>query len=161
MECGPDVAGSVLVRARWILGPLLIAMAVGQLLSVDGFIDIIRSYRAVPSPAAPTLALTLVAAELVAGVGLVRREPTKSVVWIGVAVAIVWTLLGTQAFARGLALQSCGCFGTFFAQPLRGWVLFEDAELIALALLAMSAILSPTSFRRAPVAATFDRAGMT
>ena len=132
-------------------------MAIGQLLDVTGFIDIIRSYRAVPAGIGPAVALTLIAAEFVAGVGLVRREPTKFVAWIGVAVAIVWTLLGSQAFARGLALESCGCFGTFFSQPLRWWVLLEDAELIALALLALRTVHHSTT-HPAPVGATFDHA---
>lgn len=41
--------------------------------------------------------------------------------------------LGIQAFARGLALDNCGCFGVYAAQPLRWWVLVEDVEVVALA----------------------------
>jgi hypothetical protein len=45
-------------------------------------------------------------------------------------VALTWSALGAQAFARGLALESCGCFGVHLGQPLRWWVLLEDVELI-------------------------------
>jgi hypothetical protein len=50
-----------------------------------------------------------------------------------VAVAVVWSLLAAQAFARGLAVGNCGCFGVRLGQPLRWWVLVEDAEFVALA----------------------------
>ena len=52
---------------------------------------------------------------------------------VAVAVAVGWTILGTQAFVRGLAVDNCGCFGVHLAQPLRWWVLLEDAEFVALA----------------------------
>ena len=129
-------------RARWALGPLLLAMALGQLVDLPGFVEILRSYRFGPSAAAVLLALLLIAGELVAGVGLVRPRPSRGSASVGVAVTFAWTLLGLQAFARGIALESCGCFGTFFAQPLRWWILVEDAEFVLLALFVNRAVIS-------------------
>ena len=48
------------------------------------------------------------------------------------AVTIAWSALALSAFARGEAVENCGCFGVYLAQPLRWWVLLEDLEFVAL-----------------------------
>lgn len=123
-------------------------MGAGQLADLSGFVEILGSYRLGSSETAVVLTLALLAGELVTGIGLVRRQPSSRVAVFGVAVAVTWTALGVQAFARGLALESCGCFGTYFAQPLRWWVLLEDAEFVVLAVLAWQG----TERTRPPVA---------
>lgn len=40
------------------------------------------------------------------------------------------TVLGAQAFARGLAVDNCGCFGVYLGQPLRWWVPLQDGLLL-------------------------------
>jgi hypothetical protein len=78
------------------------------------------------SPAAWGLA----GAEAVAGLALLRHRRGGS--GLALAVAIVWSAFALQAFARGVALDNCGCFGVHFGQSLRWWVLLEDAEFVAL-----------------------------
>ncbi len=121
--------------ARRILAVLLLAMTAGQLSDISGFVDALAVYEVGGRPASWVLAISIVAAEAMSGVGLLRRGGTLRRVAPGVAVvvAVAWTILGVQAFARGLVLDNCGCFGVHLAQPLRWWVLLEDAEFIALA----------------------------
>lgn len=52
---------------------------------------------------------------------------------LGLAVAFFWTALGAQAFARGLVIENCGCFGVYLGQELRWWVLLHDAYSLVLA----------------------------
>lgn len=120
---------------RRVLAVLLLAMAAGQLSDVAGFVDILEAYRFGGRGAAWAFAAVVMAAELAAGVHLLRpsAEHRSLGASLGVAVAVAWTILAGQAFARGLALDNCGCFGVHLGQPLRWWVLLEDAELIALA----------------------------
>ena len=121
--------------ARRILAILLLAMAAGQLSDLTGFVDALEAYELGGRTPAWALAIPIVLAEAVSGVGLIRRGGTVRRVApaVAVAVAVGWTILGAQAFARGLALDNCGCFGVHLAQPLRWWVLLEDAEFVALA----------------------------
>jgi hypothetical protein len=49
------------------------------------------------------------------------------------AVAVAWSALALSAFVSGRAIENCGCFGVYLAQPLRWWVLLEDVEFVALA----------------------------
>ena len=121
--------------ARFALAALLFAMAAGQVSNPAGFVDILVTYRVGGTAAAVLLALAVVGGELAAAIGLVstsaaRRHEAASV---ALAVAVAWSALGLQAFARGLSLDNCGCFGVHLGQPLRGWVLLQDAEFVALA----------------------------
>jgi hypothetical protein len=117
--------------ARGLLAVLLLAMAAGQLSDVAGFARLLGGYRLLPhwllSPAAWGLAGT----EAMAGVAMLRHRRGGS--RLALAVAVVWPAFALQAFARGVALDNCGCFGVYFGQPLRWWVLLEDAEFVALA----------------------------
>ena len=117
--------------ARIILAVLLVAMAAGQLSDVGGFARILGTYRALPGDLPTLAAWVLIGAEALAGVALLRCA--RGGATLALAIAVIWTVLGTQAFARGLPIANCGCFGVHLGQVLRWWVLIEDAEFIALA----------------------------
>jgi hypothetical protein len=111
-------------------------MAAGQLADVGGFADILRSYD-VFGAAAGAVAVVIPLAEVVAAAALFagRRVGGR----LGLAVAVFWTGLAVQAFARGLAIANCGCFGVYFGQGLRWWVLLQDAYFLVLAWSAAAA----------------------
>lgn len=121
--------------ARMALAALLFAMAAGQLSNLSGFVDIVASYGLGGTAVAGFAAALLVGGELTAAVGLVSRDHTRRcrAASVAVAVALAWSVLAAQAFARGIALDNCGCFGVHAGQPLRWWVLIEDLEFLALA----------------------------
>lgn len=121
--------------ARLGLAALLLVMAAGQLSDVTGFVDIMASYGFGATTLAGVVATALITGELTTAVGLVSRTPARRhrAASLAVAVALAWGVLGIQAFARGIALENCGCFGVHAGQPLRWWVLVEDLELLALA----------------------------
>lgn len=117
---------------RLILGVLLVVMAAGQLASFDAMPGIIGAYGLTGAAASTALAVALIAGEALAGVWfLVRPRCTAATpAWIYAAVSAVWAVLAAQAFARGLALNNCGCFGIYATQPLRWFVLVEDALML-------------------------------
>lgn len=121
--------------ARIYLGVLLALMALGQLASFGDFADIVEEYDVAGSPGT-ALAILLIALELAAAGGLLapvspplRRLATQ----LGLAAALLWSLLALQGLARGLELESCGCFGRYLGQPLTLWVVPQDALFVALA----------------------------
>lgn len=121
-----SVRGTVLPR---LLGLLFLGMAAGQLADVTGFQAILATYD-IASPR--LLAVLLLSGELLAGAWLVlvpRREPIVAAM-VFAATSVLWSLLAVQAFLRGLALPNCGCFGIYRGQPLRWWVLGQDALLL-------------------------------
>jgi hypothetical protein len=121
--------------ARLALAALLFAMAAGQLSDASGFVDIVATYRVGGTGVAGLAAAALIAGEVAAAAGLVSRDQTRRhrAASVAVAVALAWSVLAVQAFARGVALDNCGCFGVHAGQPLRWWVLIEDLEFLALA----------------------------
>jgi hypothetical protein len=121
--------------ARLALAALLFAMAAGQLSDLPGFVDIVASYGLGSTAVAGLAAAPLIAGEFAAAAGLVARDQTRRhrAASVAVAVALAWVVLGLQAFARGLALDNCGCVGVRAGQPLRWRVLIEDLEFLALA----------------------------
>ena len=128
-------AATAIVRrqspARILLAVLLMAMAAGQLSDVGAFTRILGTYRVLPGDVPTFAAWTFIATEALAGVALLRRARYGAN--LAAVVALVWTVLATQAFVRGLPIDNCGCFGVHLGQELRWWVLVEDAEFLALA----------------------------
>lgn len=109
-------------------------MAAGQLASLSEFVEILRTYD-VGSPGAT--AGTLIAVELLAATGMLAARTRRAGSLAAVGVATLWSLLALQAFARGLEIDNCGCFGAYLSQPLRWWVLVQDALFVAAALWAV------------------------
>lgn len=128
---------------RLILGIILLGMAVGQTLSAPAMSEILGAYDAIPRPLLVPFIVVLIAAEAVAGLWLVARPRSTSLapVWLYAAVSVVWTALAVQAMARGLHIGNCGCFGLYLSQPLRWWVLLEDALLLVYAAIMLRSSL--------------------
>ncbi len=130
--------------AALLYGLLLAGMAAGQLASLDEFGEALASYDML-GPLVPAAQFGLPAFEALAAIGLLlsRRLPpvaAKAAGLAGVLVAFLWATLAVQAFARGLTVENCGCFGAYLTQELRWWVLLEDAYMLLLALLAASSL---------------------
>ncbi|MFG2972442.1 MauE/DoxX family redox-associated membrane protein [Streptomyces sp. NPDC048331] len=132
---------------RIVLGTLYTAMAIGQLASFEHMPGILAAYGLVSGSAATGLAAALIAGELTAGVWFLALPRSKALapVWVYTVVAVVWTALAVQAYARGLAVDNCGCFGLYLTQRLTWFVLLQDAATLLYAGLLFR------SARRAPV----------
>jgi hypothetical protein len=128
--------------APLLLGLLLAGMAAGQTASFAAFREALRSYDVFVDARAAAVAVLVVEAITAAGLLLsasVPRRAAQAAGVAGLAVALFWSALSAQAFARGLEVENCGCFGSYLAQSLRWWVLLEDAYMLLLAFLATRA----------------------
>lgn len=126
---------------RIVLGMVYTAMAVGQLASFGHMPGILAAYGLVDGAAATALAVALIAGELVAGVWFLARPRSKALapVWVYTGVSVVWSLLAAQAYARGLAVANCGCFGIYLTQRLSWIVLVQDALTLIYAMVLVRA----------------------
>lgn len=128
--------------APLLYGLLLVGMGAGQLASFSALRRVLGEYDLFGNAA--STAVVVVAVELAGSLGLlasasVPRSIGRAAGLAGLAVACFWSVLAAQAFARGLELDNCGCFGAYLAQPLRWWVLVEDAYMLVLAWYAAAA----------------------
>ncbi|MFI8849968.1 MauE/DoxX family redox-associated membrane protein [Streptomyces sp. NPDC053499] len=133
---------------RLAAGAVYTAMAVGRLASLTDMPAILGAYGLVHGAAAAVLIALLIAGESVCGVWFLARPRSKAVVpvWVYAAVSLVWSMLAAQAFARGLVVDNCGCFGNYLTQRLSWAVLFQDALALVYA-----AVLVRTAQRRARI----------
>jgi len=129
------------VWLRAILGALLAAMGLGQLVSWSAMPGILEAYGAVPAAGSPLLAAALIVAELLGGGWLLARPRSRALapVWIYTAVSVAWTLLGLQAYLRGLVVPNCGCFGVYLTQRLSWFTLAQDGLLLGYAVIMIRA----------------------
>jgi hypothetical protein len=147
--------------APLLFGFLLAGMAAAQTASFGAFRDALGTYDVFVGGRAAAVAVVIVEAIAAAGLLLsasIPRRAAQAAGLAGLCVALLWSGLAAQAFARGLELENCGCFGAYLAQPLRWWVLLEDGYMLVLALLAARAAGVPLAFpairlRRAGAAA--------
>ncbi|MBT2450387.1 hypothetical protein J7F03_25585 [Streptomyces sp. ISL-43] len=138
---------------RIVLGAVYTAMAIGQLASFRHMPAILSAYGLVTGGAATALAVGLIVGELVCGIWFLARPRSKALapVWVYTAVSVVWTVLAAQAYARGLTVANCGCFGIYLTQRLSWFVLLQGA----LTLLYAGVLLRAA--RTAPARAYADR----
>ncbi|MGP4088085.1 MauE/DoxX family redox-associated membrane protein [Streptomyces sp. KR55] len=117
---------------RLVLGAISTAMAVGQLASIADMPAILGTYGLVHGAPAAVLAVVLIGGELVCGVWFLARPRSRAIapVWIYTAVSLVWSALAVQAYARGLTVDNCGCFGIYLPQRLTWFVLVQDALML-------------------------------
>lgn len=131
-------------------------MAAGQLADLAGFADVLREYRLFGG-ALTAVAVLIPAAELAAVGALLLGSRAGGV--LGFVVAIFWAAVAAQAFARGLEVDNCGCFGVYLGQSLRWWVLLQDVYFILLAWAAARAVGIPLPAIRALARRAPARAG--
>ncbi|MGW0916789.1 MauE/DoxX family redox-associated membrane protein [Streptomyces sp. NPDC002784] len=133
---------------RIVLGTVYTAMGVAQLASFGDMPRILSAYGLVTASAATVLAVALIAGELVCGIWFLARPRSKALVpvWVFTAVSVAWSLLAVQAYARGLTVANCGCFGVYLTQRLSWFVLAQDALMLCYAWLLLRAA------RKAPTA---------
>ncbi|MDJ0346590.1 hypothetical protein QMK19_36860 [Streptomyces sp. H10-C2] len=138
------LGGTVL---RLVLGAVYTGMGVGQLVSFRHMPALLGAYELVTGAAA-TLAAALIAGELVSGVWFLARPRSRALapVWAYVAVSVVWSVLAVQAFARGVSVPNCGCFGVYLSQRLSWFTLLQDALTLFYAVLLLRGV------RRTPAA---------
>jgi hypothetical protein len=128
---------------RLILGALFTAMALGQLVSLPRMPAILATYGLHPRAAALTVAVALIAGELLAGVWFLARPRARAATPVAAytAVNLAWAGLALWAFTRGTAVLNCGCFGRYLPQHLSWITLTEDALLLVYAVVLARAVL--------------------
>src|SRR5215211_2641299 len=120
--------------AKVVLALVLLAMAAGQLADLPGFVEVLRDYDIGAAPLTWIVAIALVVGEASGGALLLGGGTSTKALGAATALAVtvVWSALALSALTRGEAIENCGCFGVYLAQPLRWWILLEDLEFVAL-----------------------------
>jgi hypothetical protein len=110
------------------------AAAIGKGLDLAGFVRVLEAYDLLPGLALPAVALGLPLVEAALAGALLSARWWREAALATALLCLAYGLVLTLTLLRGIELQNCGCFGVFFARPLRPWTPLEDLALMALAL---------------------------
>jgi hypothetical protein len=122
---------------RVLVGLVLIASAVGKILDIPGFIEILSHYQIFSGTAIYTLvAYTLPIIELAIGFSLLLRWHERLGALGAILLQLGFLTILTLTLLRGIPISNCGCFGVFLARPLTWGTIIEDLVLLALSLCA-------------------------
>ena len=117
---------------RLLIGGVLLASAVGKSLDLNGFVDVLVTYRLFPRWTLWPVAFMIIGIEWILAAWILSgwRLPTGALFGLMLnglyAVGLILTLV------RGLDLPNCGCYGVFFPQPLRWYSPLEDLVLVGM-----------------------------
>jgi hypothetical protein len=117
---------------RLVIGGVLLASALGKSIDLQGFVDVLVTYRLFPGWSLWPVAIIIVGIEWILSAVILSGWwlPTGALLALmlnGVyAVGLVVTLI------RGIDLPNCGCYGRFFPQPLRWYSPLEDLVLVGI-----------------------------
>jgi uncharacterized membrane protein YphA (DoxX/SURF4 family) len=123
----------LVIALRVFFALLLVASAIGKLLDMPGFYAIVATYQTLPVAIIPAAAWTLTLVELALGIWVASGVRLSRAAMIVVALHVMYFIWLSMAFARGLSIPNCGCFGVYFARPFTLQTLLEDTLLLALA----------------------------
>lgn len=121
------------------LGGLVLATGVGKALDVPGFIGVLHTYRlGLGDGLLWAIGLAVTTFELALGLWILSGRRLARAMGFAIALNAGYFVLMTTSLWRGLDLHNCGCYGVYFAQPLRWYSPLEDLALIVLSLLLMN-----------------------
>lgn len=118
---------------RGLFALLLLATTVTKLMDMPGFYAVVATYQVLPAALIPPAAWALVLTEGLMFAALVSGRHLRITGLALIVLHALYLLWISLALLRGLALENCGCFGVYFARPLRWYTPLEDLALIALA----------------------------
>jgi len=117
---------------QWVIGGIIFGSAVGKALDLPGFIEVLKTYRALPDGWLPMVAAAVIGIEFVLGAWILSGLRLRIGALVAAALNAGYAVWMTISLVRGLELTNCGCFGVFFPQPLRWYSPLEDVALVAL-----------------------------
>lgn len=125
--------GSTLIwLCRLFVGLILLASALGKSLDIQGFVDVLVTYRAFPDWSLWPVALLFTGIEWVLGGWVLSGWRLATGALAALVLYAGYALWMTLSLVRGLDLPNCGCYGVFFPQPLSWYSPLEDLILLGM-----------------------------
>jgi len=121
---------------RWPV--IFAATGGGKLVDIQGLRRMLGEYHILSAAATASVGLALALAEPVLVLGLSWHGSLRLKAVGGMVLSLGDALLLSVTLLRGVDMANCGCFGVYWARPLRPWTPVEDLVLAGLALLVMA-----------------------
>ena len=123
---------------RWSLqifiGVILLASALGKILDMPGFVEVLETYQVFPLSMLWPMAIFITGIEVFLGGWILSGHRLSLGALLAGGLNTVYAVWVTITLLRGLTLSNCGCFGVFFPQPLTWVTPIEDLVLVGFCL---------------------------
>jgi hypothetical protein len=135
VEChGPWMRIAHGARAlRFLFAAVLLVTGIAKLLDIQGFAAVVATYRVLPSVLLVPAALALALTEIGVGIWLTTRRLPRLAASATVTLHLIYLAWLTLAYARGLELPNCGCYGVYFPHALSLATIGEDVLMLVAA----------------------------
>ena len=117
---------------RLLIGGVLLASALGKSLDLNGFIDVLVTYRLFPDWSLRSLAFMIIGIEWMLAAWILSGWRLSTGALFALTLNGLYVVGLIAALFRGLDLPNCGCYGVFFPQPLRWYSPLEDLVLVGI-----------------------------
>jgi uncharacterized membrane protein YphA (DoxX/SURF4 family) len=124
---------------RLLIAFVLLVTGTAKLLDLPGFVAVVATYQVLPEPLLAPAAWLVAAGELGLAAWLLSGRLLAAAAAVSALLHAGYMGWAALALSRGLVIPNCGCFGVFWGRPLSILTLFEDAALVALSLLLLTA----------------------
>ena len=104
---------------------------------MPGFIQVIDTYKIIPTFLQPAVAVSMVLVELKIAENLFRKINLKINSLAATALHLCFTIIATLTLLRGIEVPNCGCFGVFWARPLTFITVAEDVFMVGMCVLLL------------------------
>ncbi len=117
---------------RLLIGGVLLASALGKSLDLNGFVDVLVTYRLFPPWSLWPVALMIVGLEWILAAWILSGWKLSMGAFLAMILNGLYAVGLIVTLFRGLDLPNCGCYGVFFPQPLRWYSPLEDLMLVGI-----------------------------
>lgn len=117
---------------RVFIGAVLFASAIGRMLDVPGFIDILERYQILSVHALSILAVVVILAGLKIGELVLRPGTMRAGALLATLYHLIVTFWTASSYLRGLGIANRGYFGVYWGRPLTVQSIIEDIVMLLL-----------------------------
>lgn len=117
---------------RLLIGGVLFASALGKSVDLNGFVEVLVTYRLFPGWSLWGLALGITGIEWALAVWILVGWHLPTGALIAMTLNGLYAIGLSITLIRGFDLPNCGCYGVFFPQPLRWYSPLEDLVLVGM-----------------------------
>jgi len=137
----------VLTIVRWMLAVVFFGAGLSKVADPKRFVEVVLSYRILPTPVARWYARVLPWMELSIGAGLLVGIATTIAAGVSAMLLCSFVVAIAVNLMRGRTELSCGCFGSKYKKKINGWLIARNSMLIVASIYV--ATFAGGSFERA------------
>ncbi len=123
--------------SRYVVASILLLAAIGKLLDLPGYYNVMEGYRLFPTWSLWPIVIAMPLIELLIALMLFANKRVQQAAWGSVILHAAFAIVLVIELIRGIDLQNCGCFGVFLSRPLSWATPLEDVFMIVLSYLIL------------------------